>query len=79
MKRLVLLLLAVVVVVLTLLTLRRMDAAQDERLCVLIESQTEFDGETVDTLWHWRMQGRPSDRFCQLYDAKIKDLPGWQP
>lgn len=79
MKKLALLLLVVVVVVLALLTLRRMDTAQDERLCVLMETQTEFDGETVDTLWHWRMEGRPSARFNRLYADKIKDLPGWRP
>lgn len=79
MKKLGLLLLAVMVVVLMLLTLRHMNTAQDERLCVIMETQTEFDGETVDTLWHWKTEGRPSARFNRLYADKIKDLPGWRP
>lgn len=79
MKKLVLPLLLLTVIAAAMLTLHRMDAAQDRRLCVLMEQRTTFDGETVDTLWHWRTRGHPSDRFCQLYADKIKDLPGWRP
>ena len=79
MKKLVLLLFLGAVVAAALTTLCSMDTAQDERLCALMERQSEFDGETVDVLWHWRTRGHPSDRFCRLYADKIKDLPGWRP
>lgn len=79
MKKLVLLLFLGAVVVAALTTLCSMDTAQDKRLCVLMETQAEFDGETVDTLWHWRTEGRPSARFNRLYADKIKGLPGWRP
>lgn len=55
------------------------DDAQDARLCALMERQDEFDGETVDILWHWRREGHPSYRFQRLYAEKIADLPGWRP
>ena len=61
------------------ITLKVLNDAQDARFCTLMESQSTFDGETVDMLWHWKREGRPSERFQRLYAAKIADLPGWRP
>lgn len=52
---------------------------QDEKFCALMENHSTFDGETVDALWHWRREGRPSKRFQVLYAEKIANLPGWRP
>lgn len=69
----------VVLFIAALAALKAQDDAQDARFCALMEQNSTFDGLTVDALWHWRNEGRPSERFLQLYDAKIRDLPGWRP
>lgn len=53
------------------------NAQTDARLCDVMERQTEFSGETVDRLYHFKNEGSPSKRFLELYDKKIKNLPGW--
>lgn len=55
----------------------RMDEAQEQRLIRIMETQTSFDGETVDMLWNWRNNHATSAKFNDLYAEKIKDLPGW--
>jgi ABC-type glycerol-3-phosphate transport system substrate-binding protein len=79
MKKIILLVAAVVVFVAAAAALKAQNDAQDARFCDLIESQSAFDGETVDALWHWKREGHPSERFQALYDEKIRDLPGWRP
>ncbi len=53
------------------------NAQTDYRLCDVMERQTEFSGKTVDLLYHFKNEGYPSKRFMELYDKKIKNLPGW--
>ena len=79
MKKIILILAGIAVMAAALVALHRMDVAQDEKFCALIEENTEFDGHTVDMLWNWKTKGNPSDRFLGLYEAKIRDLPGWRP
>ena len=79
MKKLVLVIAGLAIAVASLTALHMTDVAQDEKFCALIENQESFDGTTVDMLWHWKTQGHPSNRFLRLYEAKIKDLPGWRP
>ena len=45
----------------------------------LMESKDDFTDDEINMLYHWRNPGRygdhaPSDRFCELYDKKIKPL-----
>lgn len=79
MKKIILILAGIAVMVAALVAIHRMDAATDARFCALIEQNTEFDGHTVDRLWNWKTKGNPSPRFLELYEAKIKKLPGWRP
>lgn len=79
MRKLVLLLVAVAALGGAAIVLRAQDVAQDAKFCEMMESQDNFDGETVDMFWHWKREGRPSERFQRLYEAKIRDLPGWRP
>ena len=55
----------------------RMDKAQEQRFIEIMKTQTEFSGTTVDALWHWRQDHKTSAEFNDLYDKKIKNIPGW--
>lgn len=70
---------AVAVFIVAIAALKAQDDVQDARFCEIMESQSTFDGEIVDMLWHWKNEGRPSERFQALYAEKIADLPGWRP
>ena len=79
MKKLAFALAGIAVAVAALVAIERQDAEQDERFCAMIEQQEAFDGHTVDMLWNWKTKGNPSPRFLELYEQKVKDLPGWRP
>lgn len=79
MKKIVLTIVAFTAIAVACTLLIHQNMVQDEKFCSLMEQNDMFDGETVDMLWHWRTEGFPSARFRELYDAKIRDLPGWRP
>lgn len=51
---------------------------QDE-LIEFMQSKDDFTGEEVDSLWHFKNEHGVSDEFMELYNKKIKPLPGWRP
>lgn len=53
------------------------NAKKDAQWCEVMEKQVEFSGETVDKLFHFKRVCNPSKKFLDLYNKKIKDLPGW--
>lgn len=79
MKKILLIGVGIALFIAAVAALKAQNDAQDEKFCALMESQSTFDGETVDMLWHWKQEGRPSERFRRLYAEKIADLPGWRP
>ena len=58
----------------------KQDMLIDKHNIEFMESKNNFSGEEVDRLWHWRhgidQAFGPSKRFCEIYDQKIKPLPG---
>lgn len=44
----------------------------------IMETRDEFSGSEVDVLWRFRNEHGVSDRFEELYQKKIENLPGWR-
>lgn len=52
---------------------------EQAELIELMKTREEFDGETVDRLWRFKEENGVSDEYMELYNRKIKHLPGWRP
>ena len=59
--------------------MHRQFKAEQQELMELMRTQDEFDGETVDRLWRFKEENGVSDEYMELYNRKIKHLPGWRP
>lgn len=43
---------------------------------LLMESKDDFDPDEVDALWRFKEENGVSDRYMELYNRKVKHLPG---
>lgn len=52
---------------------------EHDELVTLMESNDDFDPNTVDRLWRFKRDNSVSDHYMDLYNRKVKHLPGWTP
>lgn len=49
---------------------------EEARNIKLMESKDNFDPDEVDYLWRFKEENWVSDRYLELYNRKVKHLPG---